>query len=66
MCRSCYKEGLQIERTEQWKQCKLLFDLHRREDEKWGENQINKEEKNLWKWQRRHVKVLKGDQLLHL
>lgn len=36
MCRSYYTEGFQIERTEQEKQCKLLFDLRRREDEKQG------------------------------
>lgn len=29
-------------------------------------NQINRKEGNLGKWQSRHVKVLKGDQLLHL
>lgn len=27
---------------------------------------INEEERNLHKWQQRHVEVLKGDQLLHL
>lgn len=46
--------------------CKLLFNLHKRWWKIKKRNQINKEWRNLGKWQSRHVKVLKGDQMLHL